>query len=73
MRLQPIAWDNNVDIGEEDDIAFGLGKRELLSINLRKILAVVSRGYWQDFEIVICLLCVEIPKACLDGPFIAFV
>ena len=73
MRLQPIAWDNNVDIGEEDDIAFGLGKCELLSINLREVLAVVSRRYRQDFEIIICLLCVEVPKARLCGLFIAFV
>ena len=73
MRLQPITWDNNVDIGEEDDIAFGLGKRELLPVNLGEVLAIVSRRYWQYLEIVIRLLCVEIPKTCFDCPFIAFV
>ena len=73
MRLQPIAWDNNVDIGEEDDIPSRLGKCELLSINLREIVAIVSCRYWQYLEIVIRLLCVEVPKACFYGPFIAFV
>ena len=42
MRLKPVSWDEYVDIGEEDDIAFGLGKCELLSINLREIVAIVS-------------------------------